>query len=93
MNFSLIQVTSSKDGMVKGVWVQHHVGGTIETATQAAIRTEAANGQKQDIAVIPHDSTLNLNHGSVRCTGAKRLDTKRVTVAPSPYGRWPDDWN
>jgi len=91
MNFTLIQVTSSKDGMVKGVWVQHHVGGTLETATEAAIRTEAANGNKQDIAVVTHDSTMCLN-GAIRCTGTKRLDEKRITVAPSPYGRWSDDW-
>ncbi len=92
MNFTLIQVTSRQGSKVKGVWVQHHVGKTLQTATEAAIRTEAANGNKLDIAVIPHESTMSLN-GAIRCTGAERLDQQRVIPDnPLGYGRWPDDW-
>jgi hypothetical protein len=93
MNFSLIQVTSRKDNQVKGVWVQNHLGGTIESATAAAIRTEEVNGSKLDIAVIPIDNGLSLC-STVRCMGAERLDQQRITPAPNPhgYGRWSDDW-
>lgn len=91
MNFTLISVTSRKGSQVKGTWVQHHVGGTLDTATEAAIRTEDANGNKLDIAVIPHDSAMNLN-GTIRCMGADRLDTRRIILPPSPYGRSSDDW-
>ncbi len=90
MNYSLIQVTSTKGNQVKGVWVQNHVGKTLESAIEHAVLTEQANGNKLDIAVIRENTTLTTLNP--RCLGAERLDTRRITPRNDGYGQWADDW-
>lgn len=54
--FSLITVSSEKDGFITGYWIQDHVG-TLETAKAAAIATEKVNSNKIDVAVVEQVST------------------------------------
>jgi len=49
--FSLINVFKRDGNKVSGSWLQNHTG-TLETAKQKAKSTEAANGNKIDVAVI-----------------------------------------
>jgi hypothetical protein len=81
-NFSLVHVQKLEPidswmtpGRIKGLWVQNHVGGTIETATAAAIRTEEANGNRLDIAVVPSIITI-LNYDTIY--NLERLDEQRI---------------
>lgn len=78
MKFSLIVVDKTRnDGHVDGSWVQDHIG-TLESAIQAAIDTELANGNKIDIAVvhqIDHDV-----HGDPSRIDLARLDHRRIEV-------------
>jgi len=78
MNFSLIQVTDREDGKIEGIWVQDHVGGTLESATQRAIATEAANGNRFDIAVVER---IPFEGGPYydKLHGLTRLDTQRIS--------------
>ncbi len=54
--FSLIQVSSEKDGKINGWWVQDHVG-TLETAKKAAEETEKANDDKIEVAIVSQLNT------------------------------------
>lgn len=52
-NFSLISVSEKHpDNRISGNWVQDHVAGTLDSAIAAAKRTEGANSNKIDIAVV-----------------------------------------
>lgn len=74
---SLISVNQvHSDGKVSGCFVQHACG-DLQYATDKAIRTEEANGNKLDIAVVEEII------GGCILTGygfppAKRLDTRRI---------------
>lgn len=60
MKFSLINVSVEHDGMVDGNWIQDHTG-TLETAQEAARKTERANGNMIRVAVVDQiPSTSNL---------------------------------
>lgn len=55
MRYSLINVQESSgpgNSLVSGSWLQDHIG-TLATASAAARATEAANGHKIDVAVVP----------------------------------------
>ena len=56
MKFSLINVVASKNNKVSGYWVQNHIG-TIESAKQKAIHTEAANSNRITVAVVEEVNT------------------------------------
>lgn len=82
MNYSLVNVQPlqpidswMQPNRIKGIWVQDHVEGTLESATSAAKRTEEANGNRLDIAVVAaigstpnYDTLYNL----------VRLDEQRI---------------
>lgn len=74
MKFSLLSVHRADGDMIEGVWLQDHIG-TLESATVAAQRTEAANSHRIDVAVV-----LQVNESTpprfdvFRC---QRLDTPR----------------
>lgn len=52
MKFSLLNVyRTNADGTVDGYWIQDHIG-TIETAKEMARKTEAANSNKIQVAVV-----------------------------------------
>ncbi len=80
---SLVSVYKTHpDGKVSGSFVQHAIG-DFKYALDKAIKTEAANGNKLDIAV-----TEEVVGGCV-LTGCgfppvKRLDTRRITPASVP---------
>lgn len=87
MNYSLVRVLPPEPidcwmqpNRIKGRWVQDHAGGTLETAIAAAKRTEDANGNRLDIAVVAsigqipnYDNLYNL----------ERLDEKRIVKESS----------
>lgn len=52
MVYSLLNVTSEKDGLVSGNWIQDHHG-TLESARKLADETEAVNSHGIDVAVVP----------------------------------------
>lgn len=52
MKFSLINVRHQHGDRVEGNWIQNHVG-TLESAEEAARRTEAVNGHRITVAVVP----------------------------------------
>lgn len=54
MNYSIVAIIqdSKEKGYVDGVWMQDHSGGTLETAIQAAIATDRANGGRLRIGVV-----------------------------------------
>jgi hypothetical protein len=60
--FSLINVSSEKDGSVSGYWMQDHIG-TLESAKRVAEETEAVNGDSIDVAVVEavNSTTPSLN--------------------------------
>lgn len=79
MKFSLINVTNTREnGNVDGWWEQNHIG-TLESATQAAIDTERANGKRIDIAVV--DQVSEDTHGDPFRIDLVRLDQRRIEVA------------
>ena len=51
MKFSLINVIEQSGQLVSGYWLQDH-SGSLASAIQAAHDTEAANGNKIDVAVV-----------------------------------------
>lgn len=79
---SLISVHKThSDGKVSGSFVQHACG-DLQYAIDKAIKTEAANGNKLDIAV-----TEEIVGGCIE-TGCgfppqKRLDTQRIVNVPT----------
>ena len=82
MNYSLVHVQPKQPfdswmqpNKIKGRWVQDHVGGTIESATAAAKRTEEANGNKLDIAVVASIGTIP-NYDTLY--NLERLDQQRI---------------
>ena len=50
MKFSLVNVGRQRGNLVEGSWVQNHIG-TLESATERARQTEAANGNHIIVAV------------------------------------------
>ena len=51
MKFSLINVSRQTGDRVSGNWIQDHIG-TLDSATAAAQRTEAVNGNRIVVAVV-----------------------------------------
>ena len=51
MTFSLINITESSGPLISGYWIQNHVG-TLASAIVAALATDAANGNRIDVAVV-----------------------------------------
>ena len=52
MTYSLITVhVRAPGGYVSGYWVQDHIG-NLESAKETAVRTELANSNKVEIAVV-----------------------------------------
>jgi len=84
MTFSLIIVQKAHSeghasGTIDGSWVQDHIG-TLESATQAAIQTEAANSNKIDVAVT--DQRPGAVARLDRHCFCRRLDQKRPNTSP-----------
>lgn len=75
--FSIVLVSKDHgDGTIDGSWVQDVVGADLEDAIQRAKDTEAANGNKQDYAVVKQLAGGSPNYDTK--TSLKRLDTKRI---------------
>lgn len=54
-SFSLINVCSrNPNGRVNGYWIQNHTAGTLASAKEAARRTEAANSNQIEVAVVAY---------------------------------------
>jgi len=51
MTFSLINMMTEEDGKVSGYWLQDHIG-TLETARDVVRKTEEANSNEIDVAVV-----------------------------------------
>jgi hypothetical protein len=64
-SFSLVNVAQYPwpfwvaDGNVYGSWIQHHVGGTIESAKKVAEDTNAVNGNRLAIEVCEYRQDFN----------------------------------
>jgi hypothetical protein len=56
MKFSLINITESHGSLVSGYWLQNHVG-SLASAREVARATEATNGNKITVAVVPELSS------------------------------------
>ncbi len=83
--FSLVLVSKDHgDGKIDGSWVQDHIG-TLDSATQAAKDTEAANGNKQDYAVVSQLSGSTPNYEIKN--GLDRLDIKRIGAMMKKGGK------
>ena len=87
---SLISVNKThSDGKVSGSFVQHACG-DLQYAIDKAIKTEEANGNKLDIAVVEEIIGGNILTGC-GFSPKKRLDTRRITRAyPAPKTIWDD---
>jgi len=51
MKFSLINVSKTAGDRVAGYWLQDHIG-TLDSAKERAVATNAVNGNKLTIAVV-----------------------------------------
>lgn len=71
MRYSLVNVSNEKDGLVDGVWMQHHTG-TLETAIEMARATEKVNSNQITVAVVEALNNTEPNY-SIRFK-LKRLD-------------------
>lgn len=71
MKYSLVNVMKEYDGLVDGVWVQHHTG-TLGTAVKAARETEQANSNRITVAVVEGLNFSTPDYSLYR--GLKRLD-------------------
>ena len=56
MKFSLINIQEQSGPLVSGSWLQNHVG-SLASAREAARATEAFNGNKIVVAVVPELSS------------------------------------
>jgi len=71
MNYSLINVSHERNGLVDGVWLQDCTGVTLEEARKRARDTEKANSNRIVVAVV---ESLNYScPGYNHRTGLKRL--------------------
>jgi len=56
--FSLINVyQTNSNGTVNGSWIQDHIG-TLETAIERAVETNAVNSNRLDIAIVKGVSSV-----------------------------------
>jgi len=71
MNYSLINVSHERNGLVDGVWLQDCTGVALEEAKKRSRDTERANSNRIVVAVVE-----SLNYSSSNYTlrrGMKRL--------------------
>jgi hypothetical protein len=54
--FSLINVSSEKNGYVSGYWIQDHIG-NLESANVLVSETNKANNNKLNIAIVEEISS------------------------------------
>jgi hypothetical protein len=71
MNYSLINVSQERNGLVDGVWMQDCTGVTLEEAKKRARDAERVNSNRNVVAVVEslNYSCPDYNHQ----TGLKRL--------------------
>jgi hypothetical protein len=68
--FSLINISSEKNGYVSGYWIQDHIG-NLESANVLVSETNKANNNKLNIAIVEKISSTV--PGLSFYTGLKRL--------------------
>jgi hypothetical protein len=71
MKFSLINIAEQSGALISGYWVQNHIG-TFASAREAARATEAASGNRIEVAIVAELSSTTPALGYY--TNLPRLD-------------------